>query len=191
MMILKSLHIEENKLKEILMSNLIGIKVVKSEKNENTKIIENSLLVLEKIDDKQSNLNGFVGWPVFNSIEGAFYELFSKKRHDMGDDILGANDIIDFLPINAEDITWLPATFFKNSTNYQEYIAKIKRGFKHSFLKIIEELVKNSESKTIALLFQLQEPVSERYFGTISLKEFINLLDERKILYNIVYFVKE
>ena len=178
-------------LKEILMSNIIGIKIIESKKNENEKRITDNLLVLDEIDERQSNLNGFVGWPVFNSIKGAFYELFSKQRHDMGDDILGANDIIDFLPINAKEITWLPTTYFKYHSNSQEYIAQIKKGFKQSFIKILKELVKLSDSRTVAVLFQIQEPARERYFGTISLKDFLKLLDERKILHNIVYFVKE
>lgn len=171
------------------MSNLIGIKIIECKKNENKKITDD-LFVLDEIGERQSDLNGFVGWPVFNSIKGAFYALFSKQRHDMGDDVLGASDIVDFLPIDTKDITWLPTTYFQYYSGSQEYIAEIKKGFKRFFRKILKELVKLSESRTLAVLFQIQEPAKERYFGTISLKDFFNLLNERKILHNIVYFVK-
>ena len=173
------------------MSNLIGIKVIHCKGKGNKEEILDNLLFLDLIDKKQSNLNGFVGWPVFNSISGTFYLLFSKNRHEMNEDILGANDIVDFLPINTRDITWFPASYFKNFDNNQEYIAEIKTEFKQAFIKLIKEMLKLSDSKTIALLFQIQEPARERYFGTVSLKTFLELLDEKKILHNIAYFINE
>lgn len=173
------------------MSNIIGIKVIQCEENKNQKQIVNDLLFLDKIDEKHSNLNGFVGWTVFNSIKGNFYEIFSKNRHDMEDDILGANDIVDFVPIRTQDITWLPKLYLKRFHNNQEYIAIIKEEFKEAFVKMIKGLLETSSSRTIALLFQIQEPAKERYYGALSFKKFISLLEERKILHNIVYFIHE
>lgn len=100
-----------------------------------------------------------------------------------------------FSAMNIADIDLIPKDerkypFWTDRTSGM-YVLKIRDEYYHSFEAVMKKLQSLSPKKRIMFLPRLQGGEYNNVCGVITLEHFFELLDNKKILFNIVYIIQD
>ena len=120
--------------------------------------------------------------PLMNYIDGTWYELLCSEY-----EIAGTN-ICDYA-VNSSGTYpyWISSAEIKDDLR----TLIINKEYRDSLFEIIKFLVKKSPIHTIILFCRYQSNDAEVMCGTLSIDDFISLLDQRKILTNVCYSISD
>ena len=164
------------------MSYDLNVLVLQQEKPYN--FTTKSSIVVK--DESQEILRYHGIWTYMTQSKGVWYclgkeddEIFSALSIVNADfDSQGKNTLLPYWVASNEDIisNLVPMTV---STKY-----------KIDFVKIIKQMIEQSPIKTILLLARMQGGDDEIVCGVLSFKNFLDFLDEGKILFNVCYIIR-
>ena len=117
--------------------------------------------------------------PLMNYIDGIWYGLHCSEDEIAGTNICDYVENSDIYPywINAEEIKMDLTALVIN----EEYL--------NSLIEILRFLIKKSPIHTVILFSRYQSNEAEVMCGTLSIEDFVSLLNQRKILNNVCYSI--
>ena len=122
-------------------------------------------------------------FPYMTEKKGAWCTLFEiDKEHR----IFSAMNIADINLIPESEIKY---PFWTDKTSGM-YVLKIVDEYYHSFKKVLKKLQELSPKKRIMFLPRLEGGEYNNVCGVITLNDFFELLDNKRILFNIVYIIQ-
>lgn len=143
--------------------------------------------LLNEIDNNESIARYHTIWPYMTQSKGIWYSIINDK-----DEIsLGALRVCnsDF-EVEEKDIEmpyWVKDDDIKGNLTPLIIIDE----YYEDFVKTLEYLIQQSPSREIMFLSRYQGGDEEIICGILKFEVFINLLNERKILFNVCYIVRD
>lgn len=125
-------------------------------------------------------------WRYMTQSKGIWYSLV-KERNGM----LNAFPICDSKFEANETAIEIPYWITDDSIKYNLTPLIIYEEYRRDFEKIIKYLIKQSPTKTVMFLACYQGGEHEIVCGILRCKEFIKLLNQSKILFNICYIISD
>lgn len=121
-------------------------------------------------------------WKVIQSLKGVYYNIEPIDR--IRDDYEYENEFFDLL-VDKEN---------KNDKYYVNlikapYIVKVNRPYKESIINIIDYYIEKSPVNIICVLFRIQGKEEEQVVGIVKRDDFIPMLLNGEIRFNVQYFV--
>lgn len=145
---------------------------------------KSSIKLMNEIEDEYYRYKYI--WPYVTNTTGIWYSLVQEYEG-----LYDAYDICESdFKIDKNDID-MPYWVEDEEVRYDLTPLIIKNEFRNDFEKIISSLIKTSPIKTVMLLSSYQGQDKEIICGVLSLKEYLSLLNRRKILFNVCYIVTD
>lgn len=158
--------------------------LVQNQKKPSILPFESSIEMLNEKTDRMTKRYHSM-WKYMTCANGIWYSLVSDYEG-----VYNAYSICtsDFKADNKEII---PYWISDENVVYNLTPLIIHEQYKNDFIKIIEFLIRQSPNKTVMFLARYQGGEHEIVCGVLSFKDFVGLLDKRKILFNICYIITE
>lgn len=146
-------------------------------------------MIIDKISIEVNSKNGGRyrykdTFPYMTEKEGAWCSLFEIEPDNRFFSAMNIADIDD--SISQSEITY---PFWTDKTSGM-YVLKIVDEYYHSFKEVLKKLQELSPIKRIMFLPRLQGGEYNNVCGVITLHDFFELLDNKRILFNIVYIIQ-
>lgn len=125
-------------------------------------------------------------WRYMTQSRGIWYSLVKENNG-----ISNAFSICDSDFEADEKSIKIPYWITDDSIKYNLTPLVVYEEYKRDFERIIEFLIEQSPNRTIMFLARYQGGEHEIVCGILNYKEFLNLLNERKILFNVCYIISE
>ena len=125
-------------------------------------------------------------WPYMTGTNGVWYSLVCNDRG-----IYNAYSICDSDYEAKPESIPLPYWVKSSETIYNLTPLIIYDKYKENFRFIIGQLLDQSPTNTLMFLARYQGGEEEIVCGVLSLQDFWELLDERKILFNVCYIIRK
>ena len=122
-------------------------------------------------------------FPYMTEKKGAWCTLFEIDREHR---FFSSMNIADIIAISESEIKY---PFWTDKTSGM-YVLKIVEEYYQSFKKVLKELQKLSPNKRIMFLPRLEGGEYNNVCGVITLNDFFELLENKRILFNIVYIIQ-
>lgn len=164
------------------MSYDLKILVVKQKKLYHTNF-KSTITVKNEIEDGFSRYIKI--WPFMTKTEGVWYSLVKEDN--------GLFDAYAICDSDFEkDIKDISMPYWIDDEDIQYHLTPliIREKFRTDFEKIVRDLIKTSPERTIMILARYQSHDKEVICGTMSFSEYLKLLDEGKILFNVCYIIR-
>jgi len=163
------------------MSYDLKLLVVKQEKLYHTDF-QSSIAVKNEIEDDFCRYREI--WPFMTGTDGIWYSMVKEN-----DGLFNAFPICDSDFEKEEKDIEMPYWIDDEDVKYDLTPLIIRKEYRGDFEKIVKNLIDTSSVRTIMILASYQSNNKEIICGTISFNEYLKLLDERKILFNICYII--
>lgn len=124
-------------------------------------------------------------WSYMTQMSGVWYSLVREE-----DGVCNAYKICDSDYEIEESKIDMPYWIYDEDIKYNLTPLIIREDYENDFKKIIKYLIKESPIKTIMLLARYQSTEHEIVCGVLTLDEFNELLNKRKILFNVCYIIR-
>ncbi|WP_291572905.1 hypothetical protein [Clostridium sp. UBA4548] len=125
-------------------------------------------------------------WPFMMGTDGALYSMVKESNG-----LFNAYTICDSDFEKDERDIEMPYWIKDEDVKYDLTPLIIRREYREDFEKIVRNLINTSQTKTIMILANYQSNNKEIVCGTVSFTEYLKLLDEGKILFNICYIIRD
>lgn len=141
-----------------------------------------SIQLMNEKDDEIARYHSL--WKYMTQSKGIWYSLVKER-----DGIFNAFQICDSKFEENEESIEFPYWITDESIKYNLTPLIINEEFSRDFEKIIKFLIKQSPNKTIMFLARYQGGEHEIVCGVLKYEEFIRLLSQSKILFNVCYII--
>lgn len=165
------------------MSYEINIIVVNQKKA--VQIREKMSIILQNEQDNEEVNRYFEIWPFFSNMPGVLYTLVKQ----VNEELFSSFPICD---ANFEaDLNGLELPYWVKDTNIKENLVPfiIKDEFLSDFEKVLLFLIESSPIKTVLFQTRYQCDTDEIICGVISFSNFLSMLLNGQILFNVCYIV--
>ncbi|CAM2877188.1 hypothetical protein HAHI6034_01135 [Hathewaya histolytica] len=165
------------------MSYDLKLLVVRPKKLYHTNF-ESTITVKNEIEDGFRRYRKI--WPFMTRAKGVWYSLVEDQN--------GAFDAYTICDSDFEkDIKDVSMPYWIDDEDIKEDLTPliIRKKYRTDFEKIVRGLIKTSPERTIMILGSYQSHDKEIVCGTMTFSEYLKLLDEGKILFNVCYIISE
>lgn len=165
------------------MSYDLKLLVTKQERLYHTDF-QSSIQLKNEIEDEFCRYKEI--WPFMTGTDGVWYSMVKESNG-----LLDAYTICDSDFEKDERDIDMPYWIEDEDVKYDLTPLIIRQEYREDFEKIVRNLINTSKTKTIMILASYQSNNKEIVCGTISFTEYLKLLDEGKILFNICYIIRD
>lgn len=158
--------------------------LVLNQKNPSKIPFESSINVLNEVHDYSGKRYHSI-WPFMTRGNGIWYSLVKDL-----DGLSYASFCDSDFEADEKDLP-IPYWITDSSIIYNLTPLIVEQEYRSEFEKIVLFLLRESPIRTIMLLARYQGGDEEIICGMLSVKDFMGILDQGKILFNVCYIIKE